>query len=155
MSGKDIETKVPGIKTDHRWITNRCLEVHGDDGAFDEAVKGVKATYRDTLRFRKINGQMDGVRFHLVLTTEEAPAGDHVIAAELQPGDLIWDFNERKHAIVKEVHAKRLTAKAEPTGGPEGTLWSYPPGRHVILVERASGSTFDPAPPPRGIMDAL
>lgn len=138
MSGKDIETSVPGIKTAHRWITNRCLEVHGDEGAFDEAARNVKEQYLGTLRARQALGKMEGVRFHLVLTTDAAPAGEFVIAANLQPGDRIWDLEQRKHAIVKKIETKQRRTTVAPVDQPDGTLWSYPPGRHVILVERAS-----------------
>ncbi len=61
-----MTTTVPGISARHCKISNDCRELHGDDGAFDEAIRRLRKTYDECLPGWK--GRE--VSFHVVLTVE-------------------------------------------------------------------------------------
>lgn len=58
---------VPGMAAEHLVITNNCRRLHGDTGAFDEAVRRARKHY-DTIC--KGRGLEKGLEIHLVLVVQ-------------------------------------------------------------------------------------
>lgn len=61
------DTKIPGIKGKHRWITDNRVAMKGINGAVDEAVEDARAFLLDCIP--RWSGK-HGVRFHVVVTVE-------------------------------------------------------------------------------------
>lgn len=58
---------IPGAKAAHAVISDNCRDAHGDEGAFDEAVRRLREEYLTCLNGWK---GTPGVQFHLVLNIE-------------------------------------------------------------------------------------
>lgn len=57
------------VKANRQMITDNCRGIHGDDGAFDEAVRRLRTTYDDLLR-SEVHRRGNGSTLHLTLEVE-------------------------------------------------------------------------------------
>ena len=60
---------VPGLTARHAVVSDQCRDIHGDLGAFDEAVERLRETYVECLLGWK-RQNIAGVKYHLVLSVE-------------------------------------------------------------------------------------
>lgn len=59
------ETKIPGIKAQHRWVTDECFQNRGLDGVIKEVTKSVEDEIRDL--YQNIPKTS---KIHIVVTVE-------------------------------------------------------------------------------------
>lgn len=74
MSG-NVSTNVPGIKTEHCWISDACRRMRGETPALAEALTRLSDAYRETRKAQKAALDDESPRtqepvFHFVLTVE-------------------------------------------------------------------------------------
>ena len=66
------ETTTPGMMAHHSFITDECRANRGDMGAFEEAVRRMRAEYEAIC---PVWSKEPGTRFHVVLTVEPPERG--------------------------------------------------------------------------------
>lgn len=76
-----MSKEVPGLCALHAIITDNCRKLHGDPGAFDEAMRRIRKQY--DLSVAGWSGTT-GVKFHLVLTVER-PEADKELPPDEDP----------------------------------------------------------------------
>ena len=90
------ETKIPGIKGKHRWITDNCLAQKGVRGSIDEAVEDARRFLLNTI---PLWSKHPGVRFHVVVTVE---------APSTQPKEGTDDQGRDGHPIGDSAERRRI-----------------------------------------------
>lgn len=63
---------IPGISVIHCVIGDSCREMHGDEGALDEAFSRIRQQYNDIMKFR---ADEPGVNYRVVMMVEDTKQG--------------------------------------------------------------------------------